>query len=250
MQRQDAEVVWPPENNVRPTPTVHEQAICRYLHGLPLCRLDNAPLSHACPNVTRPNECITCYGIYFHNFRSVASTLYIYKWPHQGWGRCFEMYVTPLCRTLWRKVRVKTCLNRSPYLDRFNINDHPRGLDVLWFGDFTITIFRSVTFAGVGATICTTAIIYISRCYATLHVAWTIPRGGCVCVPPCVLTSLCTYLLPLPALRTLHVLNYFSFLWQIHKPAEGRCFLLRNHFLVYLSTYIKIKLEKVTHSLT
>lgn len=167
MQRQDAEVVWPPENNVRPTPTVHEQAICRYLHGLPLCRLDNAPLSHACPNVTRPYECITCYGIYFHNFRSVAFTG-VYKWPSvtsPSMG-CFEMYVTPLCRTRWRKVRDSY---HSTYLDRFNINDHPRGLDVLWFGDFTITTFRSVTFAGVGATICTTAVIYISRCYATLH---------------------------------------------------------------------------------
>lgn len=187
-----------------------------------------------------PYECITCYGIYFHNFRSVAftgvaSTLYIYKWPSVTSPSigCLEMYVTPLCRTRWRKV-----------LDRFNINDHPRGLDVLWFGDFTITTFRSVTFAVVGSTICTTAIIYTSRCYATLHVAWTIPRGGCVCVPPRVLTSLCTYLLP------LHALNYVSFLRQVHKPADRRCFLLRNHFLVYLSTYIKIKLEKVTHSLT
>lgn len=158
MQRQDAEVVWPPENNVRPTPTVHEQAICRYLHGLPLCRLDNAPISHACPNVTRPliwpNECITCYGIYFHNFRSVAFTgvasTHIYKWPSVTSPSigCFEMYVTPLCRTRWRKVRDSY---HSTYLDRFNINDHPRGLDVLWFGDFTITTFRSVTFAGVGA---------------------------------------------------------------------------------------------------
>lgn len=84
---------------------LHEQAICRYLHGLPLRRLDNAPLSHACPNVTWPTH-LTIRGdnvlwdlfplCRFHRCRGHALHLL-----YMGW---FEMYVTPPCR-LWGPSR-------------------------------------------------------------------------------------------------------------------------------------------------
>lgn len=175
------------------------------------------------------------WDLFPQHFRSVAFTG-VYKWPSVTSPSigCFEMCVTPLCRTRWRKVRASY---HSPYLERFNINDHPRGLDVLWFGDFTVTTFRSVTFAGVGATICvTTAIIYLYLSllrYSTPYLGMVVYVYLHVCLLPW-----CTYLLPPPTLRTLHVLNYVSFLRHIHKPAEGRCFLLRNHFLVYLYIYL------------